>query len=566
MAVYSQVSIKASHPALTVSGKEVEGLAYITYINEKSRYDDFADAGYKLYSVSLFFGTNHLNAISGQVTFSKGIFDSDTPDFSEFDANVYKLLQACPDAMILPRVNVSPSREWELSHPDELCDTGVDSDPQRKRVCFSSDAWADEVKRLLTVFTDHVESSDFSSHIIGYQVAGGNTEEWFPFDMKGSVGIRSREKFEEHCKEKGIAPNQEEYFRFLSQMTASRLIEFASHIKSITHGRLIVGVFYGYTFETFWRESTHHDLASILKSDSIDFICSPISYASYAKGRNLGADHAYMLPLASLKLHGKLYFSENDTRTHLSSPPNDLPHYQNPVWYGPDKETTLEILKMHFARAFINRHALWWFDMWGGWYHNRDYMDFMKKARELTLEAQGLPCASETELAVFIDETALAYVEDKNAAKKICSYIRKALGAIGAPYDAYLTSDFEEVKERYKAFISLVPYSSAGSKIIKEYSKESRAPLLEIDSSNHDISAADIREFCKSAKVHLYTNDECVVYVNQSYIFIHSAKDGEISLSLPENEKLFEVFECREYPHSFSARLGKSFLFKREKA
>ena len=281
MKISSEIKLRDGKPRLFVSGKEITPLAYITYLNENACYSDFAKVGYKLYSVSLFFGTNHLNEKSGQIVFSKGIFDSATPDYSEFDENINKLLSVCPDAMIFPRVNVSPSREWEISHPDELCDEGLDRDPDCRRVCFSSDVWAEEVKRELSLFITHIESSDYASHIVGYQIAGGNTEEWLPFDMKGSVGLRSKEKYESYLKEKGIASSDGEHYRFLSKINAKRLIEFSEHIKALTDKRLIVGVFYGYTFETYWKESAHHALGEILRSDSIDFICSPISYCAY---------------------------------------------------------------------------------------------------------------------------------------------------------------------------------------------------------------------------------------------------------------------------------------------
>lgn len=86
-------------------------------------------------------------------------------------------------------------------------------------------------------------------------------------------------------------------------------------------------------------------------------------------------EHLYMLPVDSVKLHGKLYFSENDTRTHLSRPVNDTTWYTQPVWFGPDTEQgSLDILKMHFARLLLKGQAGWWFDMWGGWFDTPGYL------------------------------------------------------------------------------------------------------------------------------------------------------------------------------------------------
>ncbi len=564
MKIKSEIKTRDGRPRLFVSGEEVTPLAYITYLNENACYSDFANAGYKLYSVSLFFGTNHLNEKSGQIVFSKGIFDSDVPDYSGFDENIKKLLSVCPDAMILPRVNVSPSREWERAHPDELCDEGLDRDPECRRVCFSSDVWAEEAKRELSLFVAHVESTDYASHIVGYQIAGGNTEEWLPFDMKGSVGMRSREKYDRYLKKKGISASEGEYYKFLSKVNAHRLIELAEHVKELTEHRLIVGVFYGYTFETYWRESAHHALGEILLSDSIDFICSPISYCAYSGGRKLGVDHGYMLPLTSLIHHGKLYFSENDTRTHRSVPPNELPHYKAPVWYGPDKKTSLEILKMHYARALINGHALWWFDMWGGWYRDEDYMSFMKRARELSKESSKLPSSSVAEVAVFIDEEACSFACDNESAKKICHFIRRELGWLGTPFDLYLAGDFDGVKDRYKAYISLVPAKTKLNERIEEYARIDRVPLFTVDTTNCEVKAKELRDFCESAGVHIYCDGDRVVYANQSFIFVHTAKEGECRIDVKNGKRLYEVFEDKYYPSAFMSPFGKSYLFRYE--
>ncbi len=564
MKVTSEIKAENGVPRLFVSGKEQSGLAYITYINEKACYSDFAKAGYKLFSVSLFFGTNHLNERSGQIVFSKGIFDNDTPDYSEFDANIERLLLSCPDAMIIPRVNVSPSRKWELDHPEELCDTGLERDPECKRVCFSSDVWAEEAKRELSAFVLHVESMPFADNVIGYQIAAGNTEEWLPFDMSGSVGLRSREKYAKHLASNGLAHTEGEKFKFLSSENAKRVIDLAEHLKRITEGRLVVGAFYGYTFETYWRESAHHALEKLLRSDAIDFICSPISYCAYSGGRVRGVDHAYMLPLSSLIQHKKLYFSENDTRTHNSLPPNDLPHYKSPVWFGPDKETSLEILKMHYARALINGHALWWFDMWGGWYHDDDYMSFMKKALEISKNSETLDFAKRSEIAVFIDEEACSLAQSKEDAKRICHFIRRELGWIGAPYDSYLASDFDAVKERYKACILLSPAMTELGEKIKEYADRRSLPLFVVDAKSIDVCANELRAFCKDAGVHIYCNENCVIYANERYLFVHTASEGECRLNIKDGKRLYEVFENKYYSTVFDAPLGKSCLFRLE--
>ena len=134
--ITSCIRTRGNTQILCVNGKELPGVAYMTYLAENNRYGDFAQVGYKLYSISLFFGTNNLNEFSGSRSFSRGIFDDDTPNFSEFDRNIARITSVCPDAMILPRVNVNLSERWEAEHPDELCDKTRNPDPHHRRPCL----------------------------------------------------------------------------------------------------------------------------------------------------------------------------------------------------------------------------------------------------------------------------------------------------------------------------------------------------------------------------------------------------------------------------------------------
>ena len=117
--ITSRVIGEGDRQLLLIDEDRRESLAYITYCQDEGCFSDFAKAGYKLYSVSAFFGSNVLNENTGLPVFEKGIFDGEKADFSRFDQAVRDILTACPDAMIFPRVNVSPGRKWELEHPDE---------------------------------------------------------------------------------------------------------------------------------------------------------------------------------------------------------------------------------------------------------------------------------------------------------------------------------------------------------------------------------------------------------------------------------------------------------------
>jgi hypothetical protein len=238
----SYVEIYNGNPTLFVDGKPCAQCAYITYMPHKAKYEDFAKRGYTLYSVPLFFSSLTINEFGQVPPLGDGIFDNETPDFKQMDERIKQIVDACPDARIFPRVNVSPPAWWEEKNPDELCDTAL---TERKRVCFSSDKWAQFTKKCLKIFIEHINSSWYKEHICGYQIACGNTEEWFPFDWRGSQGLRSKEKYAEYLKESGCHDNEGTLYTFLSQMVAKRIREYASFIKELTEHKLVVGAFYG---------------------------------------------------------------------------------------------------------------------------------------------------------------------------------------------------------------------------------------------------------------------------------------------------------------------------------
>ena len=556
--VKSYISSKNGRETLFVNGSAVEGMAYMIYYTEKNHYADFASAGYRLYSLPVFFGDGFINEISHLPPFKKGIFVDADPDFEDFDRDVRDILSARHDAYIFPRVNVSLPTRWESEHPDELNDTGSQAFPDCRRACFSSDAWAEEIKRCLSIFIAHIEESDYAEHIVGYQIAGGQTEEWMSHDIKGSQGKRSREKFSEICQNEGLEGTDEQYYSYLSRITAERICEFAAHVKEITDHRLVVGAFYGYTMELSARTMTHYALARVLEDKNVDFLCSPVSYACL---RAAGRDHACMLPLNSLKAHGKLYFAENDTRTHLSKAPCDLPAYQHPIWFGGDKDTTLNILKMHFARALTHGHALWWFDMWGGWYDDEEYMSLMKKMRDVYVDSMDKSMGSRAELAVFIDENCIFGMKDSAPYSRVCYKIRENLGKCGAPYDIYLASDYSTVADRYKAIISLVPAETELSRNIEKQTLANGQGYLKITNDNFAITTDELRSFLDASGVFLYCKDDAVIYACDSFIFLHTAHSGEQKIDLPDGMRLREVFTGDEYS-PFNSDVGKSYLFK----
>lgn len=163
--IHSEIKDCAGVPTLYINGEPHAAVAYMTYLEKFNEYDDFAAAGYKFFSVPVLFSGRWISITDGLTPFKKGIFDvKGKPDFALFDEAVEKILEACPDAYIIPRVNISMPVWWEKENPDEL--NIKDGVPCRES--FYSEKWREDVSQFLREFTRYANSCKYASHIVGY--------------------------------------------------------------------------------------------------------------------------------------------------------------------------------------------------------------------------------------------------------------------------------------------------------------------------------------------------------------------------------------------------------------
>ena len=553
--IHSEIKDCGGTPTLYINGEPHAAVAYMTYLEKFNEYDDFAAAGYKFFSVPVLFSGRWISITDGLTPFKKGIFDEKgEPDFSLFDEAVEKILEACPDAYIIPRVNISMPVWWEQENPDEL--NYKDGVPCRES--FYSKKWLNDASQFLREFTQYTNSSKHASHIVGYQIAGGNTEEWFHFDMNGGYGKCAEESFKEFLEEyypeieykglpdisqidkKGDYLNDEylsRYIEFANFRVAEAISVFARIVKEETGNNVVVGTFYGYTLEVSNSLQGNHALNYILKDENIDFICSPNSYIGT---RSPDMDWTEMYPADSIRLHGKMCFQECDIRTHLTVPlsqkdPSTDPYglLEAPVWQprGSKYQAVNEVRKS-FARQLIKGNALWWFDMWGGWYADEDIMNEMATYKGIYEQSiTDTDRSSKAEVAVFVDESAYKYLTS-GSFRNIFHSQRNELGLMGTTYDMYDVYDFEEVYSKYKAVILLSNAKTAYMEKAHELCVENDVPYIMTSTIKEKFTVDELRAFCATNGVHLYCQTDDIVYVNENYICIYAVTAGEKTLDL----------------------------------
>lgn len=568
----SEIRTEGGAPRLYVDGKPATAIAYTTYFEERSAYLDFLKAGYRIFFVNVAMTKLPINSYqTGFTPFRVGVFDNeDEEDYSEFEDAVKKILAACPDAIIVPRIYVSMPRWWTERHPDDV----IETNKAGKREILFSEVFRKDGSELLRRIVRHIKEAEYADRVGGWQICGGQTQEWFYPDMKGGLGggCTAKAYAAWHTEQYGVSaelPAYEEYvyngnalqtsenarrFVIFANLAVAKTLDiFAKTVKDETARTQIVGAFYGYAYHSGNTPLFGtHGIRSLLDSENLDFFSSP---NAYSESRRFGIDWADMLPVDSIKRHGKLCFIECDIRTYLTCAIQDVRPGEYPddiyrtgdgasVWIGPPTaELSHFALRKCFAHQLTKGSAIWWFDMWGGWYDDpllmRDIAD-MKKIYDAELTKKYAP--SHPRIVFFADESAFANFRLNTPEILAVEEARTQIGMSGLPCDFWLAEDLEALREGYAAAIFPSPVPSEAGKRAMALCETLGIPYLSASPSHLILTAEEIRAFLKQHGVHLYNDTGDVVYLGEGYIALHSAKGGEKTLSLPAPTHISPVF------------------------
>jgi len=590
----SCVKIKNNLPTLFIEGNEIPAMAYTTYFTERSCHSDFIDAGYRIFFVNATFTTQSINTDTDFTPFRVGVFENpDYEDYSEFERAVGDILSDCPDAIIFPRIYISMPKWWVDSHPGDVIAT-----PKGEyREEMFSEAFRKDAGEMLKRFIKHVKESRYASRVGGWMICGAWTQEWFYRSHDGGLGEPAREPYRRWVLEnygidgatlpskdeytyKGEAvqcsENAKRYSIFCNIAMAESLDYFASVVKRETDFRQVVGAFYGYTFEVMTPIAGTYALRKLLDSPNLDYFSSPNSYIN---NRSFGMDWADMIPVDTLKHHGKLAFIECDIRTYLTTAiqkarPGEYPDdiytvNEKSLWVGPPtEELSLYAIRKSFAHQLAKGSAIWWFDMWGGWFDNpvlmKEIADMRKIYEKGLSVSEGTLCA---EVVFFADEESYANVFSDSPQISGILGSRIAIGKSGVPYDTVAVCDAEMLLPKYKAAIFPFPVPSEAGERAMKLCEELGIPYIRATAEHPTLELSEIREFLETTDVNIYAPSGDVVYAGCGYLALHSSVGGKKELRLPRKMSVSSVFGaeiCEEITDKISFEMHEcaTALFK----
>lgn len=426
-------------------------------------------------------------------------------NYAQFDRRMRNVLANNPQAMVIVRLYLHAPRWWSRQHPDDLVRFTVPEDKEgitheyfsfngRPAPSWASPAWREYTIQGLQKMMEFLSQTPYADHLAGFVLASGQTEEWMEWGLDDVVfsdyspasekafrawlkehygsdqALQSAWKDPSVTLESATQPTARErsleyagvmlparpgarriadYNRYHGENVAGCIREFCRAIKEATEGRLLVGAFYGYMNELSGRSrlllSGHLGVESLLEAPEVDFLCSPTGYA-YRKTGGAGFPYA-MGAVASLQLHNKFWFVENDIRTYAVH----VPAYGSPE--TPEGDAHQQIKEsMH---SLLSGMAQWWFDVgyiaFTGAPLTQAIQDCVRIMEETTLHRSR---ESVAQVALLLDETSLYWTTpDTRQTSCATRELLRTLGYLGAPVEVYLAPDLEKLPERLRLLI-----------------------------------------------------------------------------------------------------------------
>jgi len=424
----------------------------------------------------------------------------DRVDWTGVEAQCQTVLDANPQALLVPRIGMEPPAWWREAHPDDMM--AWDQGPQQHPgAVVASPEYRRAAAERLAALIAHLEER-FGDRTAGYHPCGQNTGEWFyqetwgpalngyaPGDLRAwrrwlteryatdaalqaawcdpqvtLAAVAVPPPAERRAAPAGIFHDPQagrsliDFAEFQQQMMADCVCELAHAARQASGGRKLVVFFYGYVFEfgairNGPATAGHYALRRVLDCPDIDVLCSPISYFD----RGLGESGPAMTAAESVALAGKLWLYEDDTRTYLGT--GRFPGWAQGV---STIEDTNRLLLRNTAQCALRNFGSWWMDLGAtGWFDDHRMWAEMARLESLDEPLLDRPQPFRPDVAAVIDERSMIRVAAGGQVVTVPGVyeVRRPLGRLGAAYGQYLQDDVAAGRVQAKMYVFLTSWN-----------------------------------------------------------------------------------------------------------
>ena len=416
-------------------------------------------------------------------------------DANAFRKNIESKFQGVlaynPNAYFKVYFDLCMPQEWCKAHPEELIrldngKTTLRNAPMKGlQPSYASQLWRNQMGKVLAECIGIFQSCPFADRLPYIRLCYANCGEWnhwgyhegafvdFSKPMQrafsdflkkkyGTVGkLRKEWGLKDVSFDDDLIPSREsrlkggdylrangpegmpsvDYYTFFQKMAAETITHFAHIAKEASSRKMIVGSYYGYYYGHYglnpfhFQDSGNYGLTYILKSPDMDFVGGPYPYENRCVHQRING------VASSIRLHGKLWESENDERTHYSGDEQKI--------YGTTKnlQETIAICKRNYMMNLEAGSCMYYYDFIQNWY--RDNMDVIATMKKLDTAVRKFDMKSYAKVAFLLSEKSIPFYSSqavKDAALvQAHHFFQYELPFLGMPVEFFLLSDMKNI-------------------------------------------------------------------------------------------------------------------------
>lgn len=466
---------------IDIDGQLFDPLSFKSFRPNPNNVSEFYRAGVRLFSVLTSGVTSALGvpySLYGESWTGPGTYD-----FSAIDRQMDMFIENAPEGYFAPMLQLD-TRDWYLKlHPE-----APNSFTHLSQIACDEN-WKQEAAAYMKAAIRHIEQK-YGDRVYGYFLLCGTTTEWFShFDKEAPHPIKNagyqkwlgdpnaRLPEVERMEKEGdvfLAEDEQDVYlarKFHNELIADLALYFVKEAQSVINHQKLMGLYYGYLFELGGQRLYNDGVLGYEKvflSEDVDMISSPSAYGY----RKLTDPSAFMLTQKTLDAHNKIYFLEFDHITHvapeqitdgrdLDSKNGNLVKIPGAASKCKNETESLNLMYRDFVLCWANGAAMWWFDMFDGWFRSPGMMDAVAKMVEMAKDFPGAESAAQ--VAVFAEGDAMYRARKSAGLATVClSDIRRTLAQCGAPYDLYSIADIGlQDADSYQLYIFVNQYDIA---------------------------------------------------------------------------------------------------------